>query len=393
MSGGMKEQAIGSSRLSLLAEYSSLEERFTAPDEARDPYFYRNWSLDDIPLSGTEKISGLNFAWEGESLWKLGGSYNRLQRTDGPGARKTDASLVLGDKSDRGLDAAGYESKNDLGRDRRYLHAEGAFGFWEILPRAVFDTERYRSFNSDAPDTGRFYYQNLFSISKRKEGKFRGTLSYTMRNTDQMEADGGEWFRSRENDEIRIDAGYISGETILELITSRRNTRYEDTGGEARHDLGRLRYRDAWWAGAVTNDMSYRISSGADRKLEKAVVYVGENQGDYDEEGNEVGQNRGDYMVIYLPAEDAVPVRTVELSWRLSIGSGVRGISLMPSLDTGTWAWIRRNVSVDNFFSVVERSSTDDLAQALSSRPLVPAAGPVDSLREEQHQERMGFSR
>ena len=362
-SGGVKDQAVGSSKLSLLAEYSSLEERYSAPDEARDAYFYRNWNLADVPLSGTEKISGLNLTWEGEKLWKLGGSYNRLQRTGGPGARKTDASLALGDKADRGLEAAGYDSKNDLGRDRRYLHAEGAFGFWEIIPRAVFDTERYRSFNTDAPDTGRYYNQNLFSVSKRKEGRFRGTLSYMNRVTDLMEAEGGEWSRSRENDEIRIAAGFVSGEAIVELVGSRRNTEYADTVGSERHDLGRLRYRDAWWAGAVTNDMSYRISSGVDRKLEKAVVYVGENQGDYDEEGNEVGQNRGDYMVIFLPAEDAVPVRTVELSWRLSIGSGVRGLSLMPSLDTGTWEWIRRNISVDNFFSVVERSSTDELAR------------------------------
>ncbi len=362
-SGGMKNQAVGASRLSLLAGYSSLEERFRAPDRARDAYFYRNWNLTDVPLEGTEKISGLTLTWEGEKLWKLGGSYNRLQRTGGPGARKTEASLALGDKADRGFEAAGYDSKNDLGRDRRYLHAEGAFGLWEFLPRVVFDTERYRSFNAAAPDTGRFYYQNIFSISKRKAGSFRGTLSYTMRNTDRMDAGEGGWLRARENDEIRLDGGYSSGEAIVEVIASRRSTRYVETGASGRHDLGRLRYRDAWWARAVTNDLSYRISSGVDRKLEKAVVYVGENQGDYDEEGNEVGQNRGDYMVIFLPSEEAVPVRTVELSWRLSIGSGIRGLSLTPSFDTGMWRWIRRNVSVDNFFSVVERSRTDELAR------------------------------
>ena len=360
---GVKDLAVGASRLSLLAEYSSLEERYRAPDETREAYFYRNWNLTDVPLAGTEKISGLTLNWEGEKLWKLGGSYNRLQRTGGPGARKTEASLAIGDRADRGLEVAGYDSKNDLGRDRKYLHAEGAFGFWELLPRVVFDTEMYRSFNEEAPDTGRFYYQNIFSLSKRKTGSFRGTLSYTMRNTDRMEAEGGEWFRARENDEIRLDGGYTSGESIVEVIASRRSSRYEETGETARHDLGRLRYRDAWWAGAVTNDISYRISSGVDRKLEKAVVYVGENQGDYDEEGNEVGQNRGDYTIIFLPAEDAVPVRTVELSWRLSIGSGVRGLSLIPSADTGLWQWIRRNISVDNFFSVVERSRTDELAR------------------------------
>jgi hypothetical protein len=363
LSAGVRDQRIGASRLSLLAGYSSLEERFRAPDEARDAYFYRNWNLTDVPLEGTERISGLSLSWEGERSWKIGGRYDRLERTEGPGGRKAEASLAIGDRTDRGLEAAGYDSKNDLGRDRRYLHADGAFGLWEILPRVVLDTERYRSFDSGAPDTGRFYYQNVFSLSKRKAGRLRGTLSYTMRNTDMMEEEGGEWYRSRENDEIRLNGGYTSGEAIVEIVASRRGTRYADTGGSARHDLGRLRYRDAWWTGAVTSDVSYRLSSGIDRQLEKAVVYVGENQGDYDEDGNEVGEDRGDYTVIFLPAEEAVPVRAVELSWRLSIGSGVRGLSLMPSDDTGMWQWIRKNVSVDNFLSVVERSGTDQLAR------------------------------
>jgi hypothetical protein len=362
ISGGIRNQSLGASSLSLLAEYSSLESGFHAPDKPREPYFYRNWNLEDVPLEGTEKISGMTLSWEGERLWKVGGRYNRLTRNGGPEARKAEASMSLGDKNDRGLDAAGYDSYNDLGRDRRYLHAEGAFGFWELLPRMIFDTERYRAFNADAPDTGRFYYQNVFSISRRKEGRFRGTLSYTMRDTDAMESEGGGWSRERENDEIRLDGGYTSGQAIIEVVASRRSTTYGYDEGSGRHDLGRLRYRDAWWKGAVTNDISYRLSSGVDRKLEKAVVYVGENQGDYDEEGNEVGQNRGDYMVIFLPAEDAVPVRTVELSWKLSIGSGVRGLSLGSSADTGLWRWIRRNVSIDNFFSVIERSRTDDLA-------------------------------
>jgi hypothetical protein len=363
LTAGAKDQALGSSSLSLMAEYSSLEERYRAPDEARAAYFYRNWNLEDVPLEGRENITGILLDWRGESLWQLGGNYRKLQRTGGPGARKAEGSMRLGDTADRGLEAAGYDSKNDLGRDRRYLHADGAFGFWKVTPRAVIDTERYRSFNTDAPDTGRFYYQNVFSLARRGEGKLSGTVSWTERLTDLMSDEGGEWSRSRENDELRFDAGYKSGEAIVELVASRRNTRYVETGGTARHDLGRLRYRDAWFTGGVTSDLGYRISSGVDRKLEKAVVYVGENKGDYDEEGNEVGQNRGDYMVIFLPAEDAVPVRTVELSWRLSIGSGVRGLSLAPVDRTGAWQWIRRNISIDNFFSVVERSRSDELAR------------------------------
>jgi hypothetical protein len=359
--GGLRNLRIGSSSLSLIGEHSSLEQRFTAPDNPRDTYFYRNWNLDDTPITGTERISGLSLSFEGDRAWQAGMSFKRLTRGGGIDARKGEASLEIGDLTDRGLELAAFESRMESKRDRRYGHVEGAFGFLWLLPRISFDMERYRSFQAAEPDTGRAYVQQIVSIARRGTGKLKGTVSYTGRQTQMMDPTGGGWFDDRENSEIRFDGGYISGDAVIDLIVSRRETRYVQDGGDARFDLARLRYRDTWGMGAIVNDMGYRISSGVDRKLEKAVVFVGENEGNYDENGNEVGDKRGDYTVIFLPAEDLEPVRTVELSWSLSLGRGIRGLSLPGGEGSGFWGLLRRNISIDHFFSVIEKSRSSEL--------------------------------
>jgi hypothetical protein len=362
---------LGGGALSVQGDYSSLEERYAAPDRAREPYFYRNWNLDGVPLAGTERIWGATAEYTRDELWRIGGGWHRLDRGDLE-ADRGEGALRLGDPADRGIEVAGYDTRTGEIRDRRYGRAEAAFGVGRLLPRVVFDTERYRARDAAAPDTGRFYWQNVVSLSRRGAGALQGTVSYLARRTDLMSATGGQWSRDRENDEIRFDGGYTMGPRIVELVLSHRETRYRTTGANSTSDLARLRWRDAWWSGSVTNDLGYRLSSGVDRRVEKAVVYVGENQGDYDESGNEVGQNRGDYMVVYLPAEDALPVRAVELTWRLSAGSGVRALSAAQDEGGGgLWGRVRRNVSVDHFFTVTERSTTDELLRFYTLDPSI----------------------
>ncbi|MDD3642631.1 MAG: hypothetical protein PHQ19_04115 [Candidatus Krumholzibacteria bacterium] len=279
---GARGLGVAGGALTVQGEYSSLEERYAAPDRPREPYFYRSWNLEDLPLAGTERIWGGAVEYERDGDVRIGGGWHRLER-DGLIAGRAEGSLRLADLSDRGLDLAGYDTRTGEIRDRRYGRAEGAYGLGPILPRVVFDAERYRARDESAPDTGRFYRQGVFSLSRRGAGGLRGTLSYLMRRTDLMSADGGEWRRDRENDEIRFDGGYGAGQRIVEMVLSHRETRYRSTGESSKSDLARLRWRDAWWSGSVTSDIGYRLSSGVDRRVEKAVVFVGEDQGDYDE--------------------------------------------------------------------------------------------------------------
>ncbi len=361
LEGGVKGLRISSSRLRISGEYSSLEAEFAAPDRAREAYFYRNWNLEDVPLAGREVLSGAKIDWRREGLWKLSGGYRRLSREGGLSAGMGDAQAALGSMDHRGLRAEWLKTETGDNRKRDFALAEGAMAFWKVLPKISFDTERYSSFAAAASDTGRYYYRNLFSLATRETGNFSSSISYSRRVTDNLRDEGGEWFKARENDEVRFSGSYSGGSALLDLFVSHRVGKEFEYGLTSKHDLARLRFRDSWEDAGVTTDIGYRISSGEERKRQRAVIYVGENEGDYDEEGREVGQRRGDYMVVYIPGGQKEDVRNVELTWRLSFGNGIRGLGFDREKGKGFFRVIKRNVSLDQFFSVSEKSTTDEL--------------------------------
>ena len=360
LAGGVRELPVSSSTLTLVGEISTLEDRFTAPDKPRDSYFYRNWNLEDVPLVGSERIGGASLAWSGKEKWDLTGGYRLLSRDSGLSARKGDVAVRVGNMAVRGISINALMSETGDERDRRFAGGEGVFALWRLVPRVSFETERYRAFNETASDTGRLYYQGAFVLGARNIGDFKGSTSYTIRRTDHLAGSGDEWYHARDNDEVRITGGYSQGGRIVDLNLTHRKSRDVPVRSTSWYNLARLRYRDSWEAAAATTDIGYRISAGEERSLEKAVIFVGENQGDYDAEGSEVGQKRGDYMVVYLPGGEREAVNTVELTWRLSVGGGLRGVG-GGGADGGWLSRLRRNVSCDHFFSVIEKSRTDDL--------------------------------
>ncbi len=367
--GGLRDVSLPGSKLTVAGSFSSLDSRFAPPDKPRESYFYRNWNLVDVPFDGQERISGLRFELSGERPWALAGSHEYLSR-DTLTARKSSMDASIGDTSDRGLGIRAFESEVGQQRDRRFLGAEGAYALWRLVPGVRYETERYRAFEPAAPDTGRSYQQGAIAIGTRNTGPFRGKLSMSRRDTDQLSGDGLAWLDARENDEIRFEGSYSASGRIVDLSLTHRKTVDESAGSSSTNDLARFRYRDVWESIEMASDIGYRITSGVERRREKTVIFVGENQGDYDSEGREVGQNRGDYMVLYLPSQELEPLRSVELSWRLSFGGGVRGVRAAVRND-GIMGKIRRNVSCDNFVSVVEKSRTDELFELYTLQPSI----------------------
>jgi hypothetical protein len=367
LEGGLKKVPVPYSKLTLRGFFSSLQSRFKPPDKSRESYFYRNWNLEETALEGSERIGGLSVALEGEDAWRINGSHELLSR-DSIEARKSEMDAVVGNHTDRGIHIRALESKVGEDRDRRFAAGEGSFRVWRLVPSVAYETERYRSFVAAAPDTGRLYRQGTVSLGSRARGPFMGNLSVKRRTTDRLSADGLSWLDARRNDEINLTGAYSGAGRVVDLLVTHRETLDEQSGVSSTHDLARLRYRETWDAAGLANDVSYRITSGEERRREKTVIFVGENQGDYDSEGREVGQKRGDYMILYLPGEESEALRTVEMIWRLSIGTGVRGVGSGRSED-GWFGTIRRNISCDNFLSVVEQSKTDDIASLYAMSP------------------------
>jgi hypothetical protein len=388
VTGGLQEATVLASKLSLLGEFSSLEERFKAPDKPRNPYFYRNWNLEDVPLEGAENIGGAVVKWTRENAWRLDANYQLLSRSEQDiSARKGELAASAGDLTSRGAHLSLLDSKTGDDRDRRFLHGEGAYALWRFVPRLAFETERYRALRTDAPDSGRYYYQGIATLGTRGTGNFRGTVTYSRRHTDYLAHEGGEWFEARENDEIRLDGAYSKGQRIIELVLTHLSNRDLQTDYSSTNDLARVRYRDSWMSSGLTSDVSYRLNSLEERTVERTLVYVGENQGDYDENGNEVGKNRGNYTIVYMPGEDTEPIHVVEFSWRFSLGSGLRGVAPGGG-NGGWWGAVRRNLSWDSFITVLEKSRTDNLLELYSLNPaLLQSSGSTIYGKNETRQD------
>jgi hypothetical protein len=360
LEAGLRDLDIPSASLSASGEFSTLDDRFVSPGKARESYFYREWGLEDVPLVGVERIGAARFAVAGEKAWKAEGSYSSLSRGSSLSARKVDGQASVGNPDTRGLFLKAFDSRAGADRSRRFAQGSGALAFWHLVPRLTLESERYRALSTTLPDSGRFYRQGVLSIGGRGIGSYRANLTMSRRQTDNLDEARGDWFRARENDEIGFDGGYSAGGRIVELLLTHRRSRDVQANATDWYDLARVRGRDSWEHAGIAADVSYRLSSGEERTRERAVIFVGENQGDYDKDGREVGQKRGDYMLLYLPGEATEPVHTVELGTQASFGGGVRGI-VGERDGTGWLARLKRQVSLDHSFSVLEKSRTDDL--------------------------------
>ncbi len=360
LKGGLRDIPVSSSRLTITGEYSRLEDRFAAPDQVRRSYFYRDWNLRDVPLVGTENIAGAALNWESKEHWRFSADSRYLSRGNDLSATKNEVDFTLGDIRERGLNLTGFDSRVNDSRDRTFGRGEIRYALWHMVPSLSLESERYRNFTAPR-DTGRYYYQGSLSLGTRETGNFTGAVSYTGRRTDYLTPAGGEWFRGRDNDEISVKGTYSGGNRTVEISVHHRETSYITDGASSTYDLAGISYRDGTSSGSVVSDLDYRLSSGEERRQEETVIYVGENQGDYDREGRQVGQKRGDYMVIYLPGSEKEALRKVELNWHLNLGEGIYGMGDRPEKGPGLFSLIRRNVSCDQFFSVLEKSTTGDL--------------------------------
>ena len=106
----------------------------------------------------------------------------------------------------------------------------------------------------------------------------RESRTFSRRLTDKLSVDGLDWLDARKNDELRVATSYASAGRVVDLLLTHRKLIDEQAGVSSTNDLARVRFRDTWESIGLAHDVSYRITSGEERRREKAVIYVGENE-------------------------------------------------------------------------------------------------------------------
>ena len=82
--------------------------------------------------------------------------------------------------------------------------------------------------------------------------------------------------------------------------------------------LARLNLSGAWQRTATSWSLGYRVENSRTEVLDRQVVFVGQGQGDYNQDGDFVGQDQGDHNMVLAGTDSLVATTAVlaDLNWR-----------------------------------------------------------------------------
>lgn len=354
---GLRKIPAGLGRLDLTGSFSTLQDRFRSLDKARRAYFYRDWTLEGVELRGREVLQEITSAFSRGERLRLEYDFGTIRRDDFDGS-KQEGRLSVSRLDDQVVSGRVFSTHVEGGGDvrtRQHATTTLSYGFWGIVPTALVSHEEFLVRSQAAPDSGTAYEKYLVRLAKRRVDRFSFSLEAEERNTDEFADTTGGWVDSRRDRTYGLSL-MSRGSTLQgELTYTHRIQDNWIIGGRTASDLARLKGLFRVQKIGLHSNFDYQISQNQFRSQQRSVVFVGEGQGDYNRFGEPVGKGRGDHTVVYLPTQQVVPTTNVGLTWTLSWRAASYGGG-----GGGALAWISRNVSLDQSFSVREESTFED---------------------------------
>ncbi len=170
----------------------------------------------------------------------------------------------------------------------------------------------------------------------------------------------GDWKRQRDSRTTRagVNTGSIGGMRMVGEATLREI--FQPGGPDQTTRLGRVNLAGHWARTASDWSLGYRVENSRAEVLDRQIVFVGENQGDFNEDGLYLGEARGDHDLVLVGTDSLVATTGViaDLNWR-------QGFNF---LGAKRWygAW-----SAMTLAGVEARSTTDDVGGLLTLDPSV----------------------
>ena len=343
----------GDWRLGISGLASVLEERFQSFDRARPAYYYRDWNLEDVALTGREATQEVTVSAARTTLGSAKLTASHLDRDDFEGW-KEEAVVTAGRLDDRGVAVRAFGSDTDGDanqRTRRHLTSEVAYGVWKVEPGVTYGNENYRNAFDAAADSGRAYELFGAHLASRAASRLVWRVDGERRDTRTIDATTDDFVDARRDLTMSGSLAYRStGAARAELQLIHRKEDDLLAGGETTTDLARVKAGSAWDGIGLRADVDYEVSQNDAATLQRSVVFVGEGKGDYNAIGEAVGKGKGAYTVVFLPTTDTTPVHTVGFNLRVAWKPSQRR-SASPG------GWILRNVSVEQTLGVREEST------------------------------------
>jgi hypothetical protein len=175
---------------------------------------------------------------------------------------------------------------------------------------------------------------------------------------DSLYAD--QWVLQRDSRTTRasVTTGRFRGMRLVGEGTLRRIE--SPSAPEQTTRLGRLDLSGVWARSATEWSLGYKVDNSRTEVLDRQIVFVGEGQGNYDQDGNFVGEGQGDFNLVFAGTDSLVATTAVQadLHWR-------QGFQWLGA-DRWYGAWSSLALA-----SLGSRSTTDDVKGLLRLDPAV----------------------
>jgi len=364
---GLKNVPFVVGRLRLTGSLNTIDDRFKSFDKSRPSFFYRDWNLENVSLTGRETIQEYAAGLSRTDVAMVGYKLARIDRIDVNG-KKHEGTARLGRDEDRTITGRAFDTETKRPEEvrlRRHLTASAAFGMFGFRPSATWSRERYLQDAFTAPDSGIAYELVRVRLSDRSAKTVSAAVTVEDRKTEEITASFQDWTDTRRDQTVSVEMAVRGSSARGELHVTHREEHDLLSDERRGADLARMQGFVRSTGAGVRADLNYEISQMAARTLLRSVIFVGEGNGDYNAQGDLVGKGRGAFSVVFSPTTSTIPTSAVNLNFRISwkhpgtrrgrFGAG-GGTGVGPR---GVWAWVRSNVSLDQTITISEESTFD----------------------------------
>ncbi|HPF35050.1 MAG TPA: hypothetical protein P5571_04815 [Candidatus Krumholzibacteria bacterium] len=299
----------------------------------RDAFRYERWGLADRAAREGFLLES-DRETRGELAWEAGGERRRAGVAVGWNRLRHGGSLEASERSLEGTwAAAGLAGRHQARRadardtadpldvDRREDRHELAVTAGPLRPSAAWDAEEYADAAHAAPSAAGARLERLrLDLAGRPNAAWAWRLGWTRDQADSLRTDG--WARERDGRTWtwRLGSPAVGG-VRLTADGSWRRVAVPD-GADRTTRLAKLRLTGRWDDLGSDWGLSYGVDNSRTEVLDRQVVYVGLQQGDYNQAGDFVGTNLGEFNVVTVGTDSLVATTEVaaDLTWRQDFG-------------------------------------------------------------------------
>jgi hypothetical protein len=358
-------------RLSLRGAWESRDERFVPLQLRRSLIDYEGWGLGERARR-TGFLDQADRQSDARAVWTAEGRRGRLDLTATIGSlshdhtlradrRALEAQWRLGPAGGRheATAAAASDASDPLDIDRRSQRHELNWRLGPLQPAISHEQKQWIDTTRPAGRAAGFRLEeNGVQVAGAAgsgatwRADFRRGLADSLRD--------GAWQLERDSRTAgaAVTSGAFGGMRLVGEGTWRRVV--QPDGPEESTRLARLDLGGRWDRSLSDWSLGYRVDNSRTEVLDRQIVFVGERQGDFNENGEYLGRDLGGYSVVLAGTDSLVAVTAVrgDLRWR-------QGFAFLGK-DRWYGAWSTQTVA-----SLEGRSTTDEVGGLLALDPSV----------------------